>query len=84
MSSWPTASETFAPWSTAPANPRIPTRKPARMTEIAFAPTAGAKGVDPEEPAPIAHAMNRLASAATSSVASSVASTICLAVVRGA
>jgi hypothetical protein len=36
---------------------------------MALAPTAGAKGVDPEEPAPMAHAMNRLATPATSTVA---------------
>jgi len=40
----PTASETFAPCSTAPAKPSSPTRKPARITEIPFAPTAGANG----------------------------------------
>jgi hypothetical protein len=34
-----------------------------------LAPTAGANGVEPLEPAPIAHAMKRLASDATSSVA---------------
>jgi hypothetical protein len=33
---------------------------------MAFAPTAGAKGVEPDEPAPIDHAMKRLASPATS------------------
>jgi len=43
---------------------------------MALAPTAGAKGVDPEEPAPIAHAMKRLATPATRSVASVPAVTI--------
>jgi hypothetical protein len=43
---------------------------PARIIEIAFAPTAGANGVDPEDPAPIDHAMNKLADVATPSVKS--------------
>jgi len=38
------------------------------MIEIAFAPTAGANGVEPEDPAPIDHAINRLADAAIPSV----------------
>jgi 2-iminobutanoate/2-iminopropanoate deaminase len=75
-SSVPTASVTFAPWRMAPSNPKIPTRKPARSIEMAFAPTAGANGVDPDDPAPIAHAINRLASPATTSVASAVGATI--------
>jgi len=36
----------------------------ARITEMAFAPTAGANGVAPLDPAPIAHDMNALASSA--------------------
>jgi L-serine deaminase len=36
---------------------------------MALAPTAGANGVDPEEPAPMAHAMKRLAPPATTNVA---------------
>jgi hypothetical protein len=59
----------------------MPTKKPARITDIAFAPTAGANGVDPEDPAPMAHAMNRLASAATSNVANTVPATIVTGVV---
>jgi uncharacterized YigZ family protein len=47
----------------------MPTKKPARITEIALAPTAGAKGVDPDDPAPMAHAMNRLAPPAATNVA---------------
>jgi hypothetical protein len=35
---------------------------------MAFAPTAGAKGVDPLDPAPIDHAMNALARAAMTTV----------------
>jgi hypothetical protein len=35
---------------------------------MASAPTAGANGVDPDEPAPIAQAINRLARLATASV----------------
>ena len=73
-SSRPTASVTFAPWRVAPASPRIPTKKPARITEMALAPTAGANGVDPEEPAPMAHAIKRLAPPATRNVASVPAS----------
>jgi hypothetical protein len=46
------------------------------MTEMAFAPTAGANGVDPDDPAPMAHAMKRLATAATSSVATVTTVTI--------
>src|SRR6056297_1071529 len=61
----PTASETFAPWVAAPTKPRIPTTKAARIVEMALAPTAGAKGVAPLEPAPMTQAMKRLASAAT-------------------
>jgi hypothetical protein len=44
--------------------------------EMAFAPTAGANGVDPDEPAPIVQAMNALASAATASVTTAVVRTI--------
>jgi L-serine deaminase len=47
----------------------MPTKKPARITEMALAPTAGANGVDPEEPAPMAHAMKRLAPPAARNVA---------------
>jgi L-serine deaminase len=54
----------------------MPTKKPARITEIALAPTAGAKGVDPDDPAPIAHAMKRLAAPATRNVATVPAATI--------
>jgi hypothetical protein len=54
----------------------MPTRKPARIIEMAFAPTAGAKGVEPDEPAPIAHDINALASPATTSVASTDTATI--------
>ncbi|EMA05947.1 hypothetical protein C438_08967 [Haloferax denitrificans ATCC 35960] len=75
MSSVPTALVTFAPCRNAPAKPSRPTMKPARITEMALAPTAGAKGVDPDDPAPMAHAMNRLASAATTNVASVAAAT---------
>jgi hypothetical protein len=46
------------------------------MTEMASAPTAGANGVDPEEPAPMAHAMNRLAPPATRNVATVPAPTM--------
>ncbi|AAC82829.1 unknown (plasmid) [Halobacterium salinarum NRC-1] len=60
----PMASETLPPCVTAPTKPKIPTRRAARIVEIAFAPTAGAYGVAPLEPAPMTHAMNRLASAA--------------------
>jgi hypothetical protein len=35
------------------------------MMDIAFAPTAGANGVDPDEPAPIDHAIKRLPVPAT-------------------
>ena len=38
----------------------MPTKKPARMIEMAFAPTAGANGVEPDEPAPIDQAMKKL------------------------
>ena len=55
----------------------MPTKKPARITEIALAPTAGAKGVDPEDPAPMAQAMKRLARPATTRVASAAETTIC-------
>jgi len=41
-----------------------------------LAPTAGANGVDPDDPAPIAHAMNRLAADATMSVTSTLVATI--------
>jgi L-serine deaminase len=54
----------------------MPTKKPARITEIALAPTAGANGVDPDDPAPIAHAMNRLAADATMSVTTRLVATI--------
>ncbi len=37
---------------------------------MALAPTAGANGVDPDDPAPMAHAMNRLAPPAATNVAS--------------
>src|SRR6056297_2299257 len=76
ISSVPTASETFAPCNTAPEKPSKPTRKPARITEIAFAPTAGANGVEPLEPAPIAQAIKRLATAATAKAPSVAISTI--------
>jgi len=69
ISSVPTASVTFAPWRIAPISPNTPTMRPARITEMALAPTAGANGVDPEEPAPIDHAMKRLAAPATPRVA---------------
>jgi uncharacterized YigZ family protein len=46
----------------------MPTKKPARITEMALAPTAGAKGVDPEDPAPMAHAIKRLATLAARNV----------------
>jgi len=52
----------------------MPTKNPARMTEIAFAPTAGANGVDPDDPAPIAQAMKRLAPPAARKVAAVAAS----------
>jgi len=68
---------TFAPWRIAPDSPKTPTTSPARITEMAFAPTAGANGVDPEEPAPIDHAIKRLAVAATPRVAT-VATTMLL------
>ncbi|GGL47862.1 hypothetical protein GCM10009039_02630 [Halocalculus aciditolerans] len=51
---------------------------PARITLIAFAPTAGANGVDPDDPAPIAHAINRLATAATTNTARPPKETILL------
>jgi hypothetical protein len=49
---------------------------PARITEMAFAPTAAANGVDPDEPAPMAHAMKREATAATANVRSVPVATI--------
>jgi hypothetical protein len=55
---------------------------PARITEIAFAPTAGANGVDPLDPAPIAQAMNMLATPATTSVAIVATPTILSAGIR--
>ncbi len=61
----------------------MPTKNPARITEIAFAPTAGANGVDPDDPAPIAQAMNRLAADATTSVAIVLVATICHGVCPG-
>jgi hypothetical protein len=76
MSSRPTASVTFAPCRTAPARPSSPTTNPARITEMALAPTAGANGVDPDDPAPMAHAMNRLAVPATTKVTTVPAATI--------
>jgi hypothetical protein len=60
---------------TAPTNPKIPTTKAARIVVMALAPTAGANGVAPLDPAPMTHAMNRLASAATTNrptIASSI------------
>gem|GEM_PF-6250998 len=72
ISSVPTACVTFAPCNTAPRKPSTPTTSPARITEMALAPTAGANGVEPDDPAPMAHAMNRLAAAAKTNVASVV------------
>ncbi len=50
--------------------------KPARITEMAFAPTAGANGVELLEPTPIAQAIKRLAVAATTIVMTVPGSTI--------
>jgi hypothetical protein len=43
---------------------------------MTFAPAAGANGVDPLEPAPIVHAMNKLAIDATKIIARTLAETI--------
>jgi len=76
ISSVPTALVTFAPCNTAPKKPSTPTISPARNTLIALAPTAGANGVEPDDPAPIDHAMNNDARLATTNNPSVSAVTI--------